>query len=49
MDDMMQKQILAASQKLFQQFGYPKVNMDDVAKAVGKGRSSLYYYYKIIS
>lgn len=46
MDDMMQKQILAASQKLFQQFGYPKVNMDDVAKAVGKGRSSLYYYYK---
>lgn len=42
----MQQQILQAAQQLFQKHGYQKVTMDDVAKAIGKGRSSLYYYYK---
>lgn len=42
----MQQQILAVAKRLFQQYGLAKVTMDDVAKAVGKGRSSLYYYYK---
>ena len=45
-DDMFQEQVIRAAQKLFQQHGMYKVTMDDVAKAVGKGRSSLYYYYK---
>lgn len=45
-DDPMQQQILQAAQQLFQKHGYQKVTMDDVAKAIGKGRSSLYYYYK---
>jgi AcrR family transcriptional regulator len=45
-DDIMQQQILQAAQQLFQKHGYQKVSMDDVAKAIGKGRSSLYYYYK---
>lgn len=45
-EDMMQQQILQAAQQLFQKHGYQKVTMDDVAKAIGKGRSSLYYYYK---
>ncbi|BAV04990.1 transcriptional regulator, TetR family [Filimonas lacunae] len=45
-EDLMQQQILQAAQQLFQKHGYQKVTMDDVAKAIGKGRSSLYYYYK---
>ncbi|MBB5634578.1 AcrR family transcriptional regulator [Pedobacter cryoconitis] len=45
-DDAIQKQILQAAKQLFQAHGLQKVTMDDVAKAIGKGRSSLYYYYK---
>ncbi|WPQ61636.1 helix-turn-helix domain-containing protein [Chitinophaga sancti] len=45
-EDIIQQQILQAAQQLFQKHGYQKVTMDDVAKAIGKGRSSLYYYYK---
>jgi len=45
-DDLIQEQILQAAQQLFQQYGLHKVTMDEVAKAIGKGRSSLYYYYK---
>ena len=45
-EDIIQQQILRAARQLFQKHGYQKVTMDDVAKAIGKGRSSLYYYYK---
>jgi AcrR family transcriptional regulator len=45
-EDIIQLQILQAAQQLFQKHGFQKVSMDDVARAIGKGRSSLYYYYK---
>ncbi len=45
-EDLMQQQILAVAKSLFQVYGLAKVTMDDVAKGMGKGRSSLYYYYK---
>ncbi|WCT14496.1 TetR/AcrR family transcriptional regulator [Mucilaginibacter jinjuensis] len=45
-EDLIQEQILTAAKHLFQVYGLAKVTMDDVAKAIGKGRSSLYYYYK---
>lgn len=45
-EDLVQEQILQAAKRLFQVHGLYKVTMDDVAKAIGKGRSSLYYYYK---
>jgi AcrR family transcriptional regulator len=45
-EDLIQEQILSAAKRLFQVYGLAKVTMDDVAKAIGKGRSSLYYYYK---
>lgn len=45
-DDSIQKQIIQAAQQLFRIHGFQKVTMDDVAKEIGKGRSSLYYYYK---
>ena len=45
-EDIIQQQILRAAKTLFQTYGLQKVTMDDVAKAIGKGRSSIYYYYK---
>lgn len=45
-DISMQQQIIQAAQQLFQRHGLHKVTMDDVAKEIGKRRSSLYYYYK---
>ncbi len=45
-NELIQQQIIKAAENLFKVHGFNKVNMDDVAKAVGKGRSSLYYYYK---
>jgi AcrR family transcriptional regulator len=45
-EDIIQEQILGAAKRLFAVHGLSKVTMDDVAKAIGKGRSSLYYYYK---
>lgn len=45
-EDLIQQQILGEAKRLFQVYGLAKVTMDDVAKAIGKGRSSLYYYYK---
>lgn len=45
-EDAIQQQILLAAQQLFQKYGLQRVTVDDVAKAIGKGRSSLYYYYK---
>lgn len=45
-DDVIQEQIISAAERLFHAHGFNKVNMDDVARAIGKGRSSLYYYYK---
>jgi AcrR family transcriptional regulator len=45
-EDLIQEQILVAAKRLFAVHGLHKVTMDDVAKAIGKGRSSLYYYYK---
>jgi AcrR family transcriptional regulator len=37
---------LQAAKQLFQLHGFRKVTIDDIAKAIGKARSSLYYYYK---
>lgn len=45
-EELIQEQILQAAGQLFRKYGLHKVTMDDVAKAIGKGRSSLYYYYK---
>jgi len=37
---------LQAAKQLFQLHGFRRVTIDDIAKAIGKARSSLYYYYK---
>ena len=45
-EDQMRTSIILAAQQLFQQYGLHKVTMEDIARAMGKGKSSLYYYYK---
>lgn len=40
------EQILTISREVFRKHGLSKVTMDDIAKACGKSRSTLYYYYK---
>lgn len=45
-DDLIRKDILESAQKLFVQYGIEKTTMEDIAKAAGKGKSTLYYYYK---
>jgi len=44
-DDVMRKSILEAAQQLFQEYGLNKTTMEDIAKKIGKAKSSLYYYY----
>lgn len=44
-DDSIRDEILKQAQQLFRQFGVKKTTMEDIAKAMGKGKSTLYYYY----
>ncbi|SKA15261.1 TetR/AcrR family transcriptional regulator [Sediminibacterium ginsengisoli] len=44
-DEIIKDDILKEAQKLFQQFGLKKTTMEDIARSMGKGKSTLYYYY----
>jgi AcrR family transcriptional regulator len=44
-DDIIKDEILEEAQKLFRQFGLKKTTMEDIAKSIGKGKSTLYYYF----
>ena len=39
-------QILNVSREIFARFGFSKSTMDDIARAMGMKKGSLYYYYK---
>ncbi|MCK3684894.1 TetR/AcrR family transcriptional regulator [Maribellus sp. YY47] len=39
-------QIIEAAAHTFDRYGFKKTTMDDIAYAAGKGKSSLYYYFK---
>jgi AcrR family transcriptional regulator len=43
--DAVRENILAIAQEIFSKFGYKKTTLDDIANAVRKGKSSLYYYF----
>ncbi|GAT63754.1 TetR/AcrR family transcriptional regulator [Paludibacter jiangxiensis] len=45
-EEQLRKEIISTAQKLFQQYGLHKTTMEDIARAMGKGKSTLYYYYK---
>jgi AcrR family transcriptional regulator len=38
--------ILEAAEALFQKWGIKKTTMEDIAREAGKGKSSIYYYFK---
>lgn len=44
-EDKLVSSILKEARELFSRYGFKKTSMDDVAKAVGKGKSTLYYYF----
>lgn len=44
-DDRIKEDVLKEARKLFQQYGLKKTTMEDIARAIGKGKSTLYYYY----
>jgi AcrR family transcriptional regulator len=44
-DEKIVQSILEAARILFSRYGLKKTTMDDVGKAVGKGKSTLYYYF----
>jgi AcrR family transcriptional regulator len=45
-DDPIHQEILQAAFRLYRKAGPKDVTMDNVAKAAGRSRSSLYYYFK---
>lgn len=45
-DETIKKEILQEAQTMFKQFGLKKTTMDDIAAACGKGKSTLYHYFK---
>lgn len=44
-DEQIRAEVVVAARGLFQRFGLFKTTMEDIAKATGKGKSTLYYYY----
>ncbi len=45
-DEIIIQGIVEAAKKLLQQYGLNKTTMEDIARAAGKGKSTLYYYFK---
>mgnify|MGYP001332700671 CR=1 FL=1 len=45
-EEQLREDAVQAAQELFQRFGLHKTTMEDIAKAMGRGKSTLYYYYK---
>jgi len=44
--DQIREDILRAAMSLFQKYGIDKTTMEDIAENAGKGKSTLYYYFK---
>jgi AcrR family transcriptional regulator len=44
-DDTIVHEIIAGARTLFEKFGLKKTTMEDIAREVGKGKSTLYYYF----
>lgn len=43
--DEIRKHIIESARIIFSKYGFRKTTMDEIAKGVGKGKSSIYYYY----
>ena len=44
--DNMKESIVTAASEIFSKYGFRKTTMDDIATALGKGKSSIYYYFR---
>lgn len=44
-EEIVEKDIIEAARTLFRQHGFKKTTMGDIARSLGRGKSSLYYYY----
>jgi AcrR family transcriptional regulator len=45
-DEDIKSAILQAAERVFQKWGINKTTMEDIASEAGKGKSTLYYYFK---
>lgn len=45
-DELLKEKILTGADMLFQKYGLTKTTMEDIAREAGKGKSTLYYYFK---
>lgn len=45
-DEIVEQNIIDAAKVLMQKYGLNKTTMEDIAKQAGKGKSTLYYYFK---
>ena len=45
-EEIVIQDIISGAKKLMQQYGLKKTTMEDIAKAAGKSKSTLYYYFK---
>lgn len=45
-DKILRRKILDGADKLFREHGLSKTTMEDIAREAGKGKSTLYYYFK---
>ena len=45
-DDAVRDVILQAAERVFQKWGLNKTTMEDIAHEAGKGKSTLYYYFR---
>jgi AcrR family transcriptional regulator len=43
---LMREKVLGSAERLFQKFGLCKTTMEDIARESGKGKSTLYHYFK---
>jgi AcrR family transcriptional regulator len=44
-DEPAVEEILIKAKEVFQTYGFKKTTMDDIARSMGKGKSTLYYYF----
>jgi AcrR family transcriptional regulator len=45
-DERVRDEILLAAERVFQKWGLNKTTMEDIAAEAGKGKSTLYYYFR---
>ncbi|RLD56006.1 MAG: TetR/AcrR family transcriptional regulator, partial [Bacteroidetes bacterium] len=45
-DENVKKRIIKVAQDIFRRYGFKKSTMDEIALASGKGKSTLYHYFK---